>query len=318
MSPNGDTCVSICSRSFSVNPILREEVLAKYRDVDFNESGEKLDGERLVEFLRGHQKAIVGLEVIDGDLLDRVPELKVISKYGVGLDTLDLQAMSERGVRLGWTPGVNSRSVAELVLGVAISLLRHLPALVPEVRLGEWRQPVGRCLTGKTVGIIGWGAVGRELAVLLAPFSCEILLNDVRAVDAKGLGPQIKVSTVDELLAKADVVTLHIPLAPRTVRFLDRQRMSLMKETAILINTSRGGVVDEDCLASMLREGRIAGASCDVFENEPPKGSELLRLPNFLPTPHIGGSTEESYMAMGRAAILGLDDNKIPSIIANV
>ena len=98
MSPNGDTRVSVCSRSFSANPILRQEVLARYRSVDFNESGERLDGERLVEFLRGHQKAIVGLEVIDGDLLDRVPELRVISKYGVGLDTLDLQAMAERGV----------------------------------------------------------------------------------------------------------------------------------------------------------------------------------------------------------------------------
>ena len=310
--------MAICSRSFSANPILRNEILKKYRNVTFNDSGEKLVGERLVEFLRGHQKTIIGLETIDGDLLDRVPQLRVISKYGVGLDTVDLNSMSERGVRLGWTPGVNSRSVAELVLAVTIALLRNLSELVPEVRDGGWRQPVGRCLSGKTVGIIGWGAVGRDLALLLVPFSCEILVNDIQEIDTTGLPPDFEVSNIEDLLCRADVVTLHIPLGPTTVGFLGRERMSLMKDTAILINTSRGGVVDEGCLASMLSEGLIAGASCDVFEEEPPTGSELLQLPNFLPTPHIGGSTEESYILMGRAAILGLDDNKIPSIIANV
>jgi phosphoglycerate dehydrogenase-like enzyme len=309
---NSDDRVAVCSRSFSTNPILREEILEKYLNVSFNDAGERLVGDRLVEFLQGHAKAIIGLETIDRGLLDRVPELQVVSKYGVGLDVVDLRAMSERGIRLGWTPGVNSRSVAELVLVTAISLLRHIPALVSEVREGGWRQPIGRCLSGQTVGIIGWGAVGREVTTLLAPFSCEILVNDIHEIGGVSSGEPVEASTIESLLRRADVVTLHVPLGPETVGLLHEARLSLMKETAILINTSRGGVVDEACLASMLRDGRLAGAACDVFEREPPTGSELLDLSNFLPTPHIGGSTHESYLNMGRAAIAGLDDNQVP------
>jgi phosphoglycerate dehydrogenase-like enzyme len=309
---NSDDRVAVCSRSFSSNPVLRAEILEKYLKVSFNDAGERLVGDRLVEFLQGHDKAIIGLESIDRGLLDRVPELKVVSKYGVGLDMIDLKAMSERGIRLGWTPGVNSRSVAELVLVTAISLLRHIPALVAEVREGGWRQPIGHCLSGQTVGIIGWGAVGRDLTTLLAPFSCEILVNDILEIAGVSNGEPVEVSTIESLLGRADVVTLHVPLGPGTVGLLDEARLSLMKETAVLINTSRGGVVDETCLASMLREGRLAGAACDVFEREPPTGSELLGLANFLPTPHIGGSTHEAYLTMGRAAIAGLDDNQVP------
>ena len=309
---NSDDRVAICSRSFSSNPILRAEILAQYLNVSFNDAGERLVGDRLVEFLQGHDKAIIGLEIIDQGLLDRVPELQVVSKYGVGLDMVDLRAMSERGVRLGWTPGVNSRSVAELVLGSAISLLRHIPALVSEVREGGWRQPIGRCLSGLTVGIIGWGAVGRDVTTLLAPFSCEILVNDVKKIVDGSNWESVEASPIESLLRRADVVTLHVPLGPDTVGLLDEARLSLMKESAVLINTSRGGVVDEACLASMLRDGRLAGAAFDVFEREPPTGSELLALANFLPTPHIGGSTHQSYLNMGRAAIAGLDENRVP------
>ena len=304
--------VAVCSRSFSANPVLRAEILERYQQVTFNDRGERLSGDRLAEFLSGHEKVIVGLEVIDGNLLDRVPELEVVSKYGVGLDSIDLAALAGRGVRLGWTPGVNSRAVAELVLAVAISLLREVPRLSAEVRAGEWRQVTGGCLTGRTVGIVGWGSVGQDLASLLVPFHCEILVNDVRRVAGSTGSPMVEQVDLESLLRRSDVVTLHVPLTPETTGLLGAADLATMKDTAVLVNAARGGIVDEPALAEALRHGWLSGAALDVFETEPPIGSDLLALLNFLPTPHIGGSTHESYEAMGRAAIAGLDDNFIP------
>lgn len=172
--------VAVCSRSFSRNPTLRAELLARYQRVTFNDAGLRLKGDSLVEFLSGHDKAIIALETIDESVLSRLPELKVISKYGVGLDMIDLAAMRAHGKRLGWTGGVNRRSVSELVISFAIAMLRHVPAASSEVRSGTWRQHVGGLLTGRAVGIIGCGHVGKDLVLLLKAFDCPILVHDIR------------------------------------------------------------------------------------------------------------------------------------------
>lgn len=304
--------IAVCSRSFSRNPVLRQELTDRYEDVAFNDDGLKLDREVLVEFLAGRHKAIIGLERIDGDLLERLPDLEVVSKYGVGTDMLDLSEMRRRGVRLGWSGGVNSRAVAELVVATTIALLRDLPALSRGVLAGEWNQTMGRQLSGRTVGIIGWGSVGRDLASLLRGFGCRILATDLRDVadDCRAVGAEP--SGLDDLLANSDVVTLHIPLTIETSALIDAARLSLMRPDAVLVNAARGGLVDEEALWEALSSGRLAAAACDVFAIEPPTGSPLLDLPNFLATPHIGGSTEEAYLAMGRAAIAGLDENSLP------
>ena len=158
---------------------MRAELLARYPLVTFNDAGSQLEGDGLVEFLRGHDKAITALEVIDASVLSRLPELKVIGKYGVGLDMIDLVAMRNLGKRLGWTAGVNRRSVSELVIAFAIAMLRHVPAAHREVLSGTWRQSVGSYLTGKTVGIIGCGHVGKDLVPLLRAFGCPLLVNDI-------------------------------------------------------------------------------------------------------------------------------------------
>ena len=155
--------VAVTSRSFSRNSILREELLQKYSNVKFNDEGLKIEGDMLVDYLKGCQKAITALEMIDEDLLSKLPELKVISKYGVGLDMIDMQAMQKHNVKLGWTGGVNRRSVSELVISFAIALLRHVPASHREVLSGTWRQHIGSHLSGRTVGIIGCGFVGQDL-----------------------------------------------------------------------------------------------------------------------------------------------------------
>lgn len=309
---NSTAKVAVCSRSFSKNPILRAELLARYQQVTFNDTGLQLKGDTLVEFLRGHDKAITALETIDELVLSRLPELKVISKYGVGLDMIDMAAMRAHGKRLGWTGGANRRSVSELVISFAIAMLRHVPAAHREVLSGTWRQHVGEHLTGRTVGIIGCGHIGKDLVPLLRAFDCQILVNDILDYPDFYTTYGVEPVSIESLLARSDIVTLHVPLDDSTRNILDTSRLAMLKPTAVLINAARGGLVDEVALKQMLRDKRLAAAAFDVFAVEPPQDQELLSLPNFLVTPHIGGSAHEAILAMGRAAVEGLDTNDIP------
>ena len=304
--------VAVCSRSFSRNAVLRATLLERYSHVTFNESGRQLEGDDLVEFLRGHDKAITALERIDDYVLSRLPELKIIGKYGVGLDMIDLKAMRQHGKRLGWTSGVNRRSAAELALAFAIVMLRHVPAANREVLSGTWRQHMGGLLSGRTVGIIGCGNIGKDLVKLLQPFGCPVLVNDIREYNDFYAEYGIEAVSLETLLARADMVTLHVPLDDSTRGILTKERIALMKPTAVLINAARGDLVDEVALKRALIEKKIAAAAFDVFSVEPPQDTELLNLPNFLATPHIGGSAEEAILAMGQAAIQGLDENAVP------
>lgn len=295
-----DTPIAVTSRSFSKHPVLRAELLDRYADVRFNDEGASLRGDTLAEFLAGRVKAITALEPIDGPLLDRLPDLRVISKVGVGLDMIDLGAVDRRGVRLAFTRGTNRRSVSELALALMLALLRRLPEATALAAAGEWRQLQGRTLSGRTVGIVGFGAVGRDLALLLAPFGCEIVVSDIREVDG------FRQLELDDLLAAADVVSLHLELTDSTRGLIDRRRLELMKPGAVLVNTARGGLVDEDALCDFLAAERLS-AALDVLALEPPGDTRLLTLPNAIVTPHVGGSTAEAVLAMGRAAIAGLD-----------
>ncbi|KIL97713.1 D-3-phosphoglycerate dehydrogenase [Paramagnetospirillum magnetotacticum MS-1] len=304
--------IAVASRSFSKHPVLRAELLERFSDATFNDAGVSLSGEALVAFLDGHDGAITALERLDGPLFDALPRLKLIGKYGVGLDMLDLEAMRSRGVRLGWTGGVNRRSVSELVICMAIALLRHVPKGNLEVRAGGWRQLQGRHLSERTVGIIGCGHIGKDLTLLLKAFGCRVLAHDIRDFSEFYAAHGVEKVGLEDLLAQADVVTLHLPFDATTANILSAERLALMRPDAVLINCARGGLVDEAALKAMLTEGRLAAAGLDVFNGEPPTDRELLNLPNFLATPHIGGSAEEAVLAMGRAAIAGLSQAEIP------
>jgi D-3-phosphoglycerate dehydrogenase len=308
---NKEINVAVTSRSFSRNTVLKSELLKKYKNVKFNDDGIKLQGDSLVNLLEGCHKAIIALEVIDDNLLRRLPELKVISKYGVGLDMIDMQAMTKHNVKLGWTGGVNCRSVSELVISLAIALLRHVVSSHREVLSGTWRQHVGGQLSGRTVGIIGCGYVGKDLVKMLQPFECKILVNDIENFHDFYKQYNIKPVEKEELLAKSDIVTLHTPLDDSTRNMLTAEKLSLMKSDAILINLARGNLLDENALKKMLMTNKLGGVALDVFSVEPPKDAELLNLSNFIVTPHIGGSAKEAILAMGMAAIDGLDDNHI-------
>ncbi|MDB4847798.1 phosphoglycerate dehydrogenase [Candidatus Pseudothioglobus singularis] len=299
--------VAVCSRSFSKNITLRRELLAQYKNVTFNDEGLKLQGDSLVSFLKGHQKAITALEKIDDYVLSQLPELNVISKYGVGIDMIDINAIGKYGKKFGWTGGVNKRSVSELVISFAIALLRHVPVSHKEVISGTWRQHIGGQLSGRTIGIIGCGHIGKDLIKLLQPFECSILVNDIRKYEDFYREYNLDNLEIEELLKRSDIVTLHVPLDESTKYMLTGDKLALMKKSAILINLARGGLVDEIALKNMLSNKLLAAAGFDVFLEEPPQDQELLNLPNFLVTPHIGGSSEEAILEMGRAAIQGLE-----------
>ena len=304
--------LAITSRSFSKHPVLRKEVLKRYPNAKFNDEGLSLNGESLIEFLDGYEKTITALEKIDDSILKLLPNLKIISKYGVGLDMIDLHAMKRNGVNLGWTGGVNKRSVSELVISYSIALLHRTIFANAEVRKGKWYQVKGRQLSDCTVGVIGCGHVGKDLVELLQPFNCKILANDV--LDFKDFYKKYEVTSVglEELIRKSDIVTLHLPLNKSTRNILNSDKLSLLKDDAVLINLARGGLIDEVALKELLNNNKIAGAALDVFEVEPPVDPSFATMDNVLITPHIGGSTEEAILAMGMAAIEGLDNSKNP------
>ena len=304
--------IAVASRSFSRNATLRAELSARYPLVTFSESASVLDGAELVALLRGHDCAIVGLERINDAILDQVPELRLISKYGVGLDGVDLGALARRGIKLAWTGGVNRRSVSEITLSFAIALLHRLPEVGATLRASTWQPLVGRQLTGKTIGIIGCGFVGQDLVKLLAPFECRILAHDIRDYPDFYRAHQVTPVPLAQLLAESDIVSLHVPLDRSTRGMIGAAELAQMRQGSCLINAARGGLVDEDALLRALESGHLAGAACDVFTIEPDANPKLMAHPAFLGTPHIGGSTQEAQLAMGRAAIDGLQNARVP------
>ena len=297
--------VAVTSRSFSRSKSLRQCLQARYAQVRFNDEGLKLKDESLVRFLSGAKRAIIGLETIDEDLLDQLPDLQVICKMGTGTDKVNLDAIKKRNIIFSHTPGVNKRSVSELVFGLIFMLLRRLPVVQTLVKQGCWEQPTGQLLSTKTVGVIGYGAIGQDLVALLCAFGCNCLIFDVQYHDV--LIPQVLQVDLDTLLAQADIISLHIPLLSENYHFFDENKLFKMKKGAILINTARGGLVDEIALHKALVSGQLFAAAMDVFEYEPEVPKNLLKLNNFIATSHIGGSTEEAIEAMGRLAIYQLE-----------
>ena len=237
---------------------------------------------------------------VDADLLAAAPALRVVGRLGVGLDNIDVAACAVRGIAVIPATGANTVAVAEYVIGTALSLLRGAYGATAAVAAGEWPRPAlsrGRELAGKTLGIVGFGTIGRAVAALAHALSLRVIGCDpALAADAPvwaEAGTQAR--PLAEVLAAADVLTLHVPLADSTRALLDAARLATMKPDAVLINTSRGGIVDEAALAAALRAGRLGGAALDVFATEPlPAGSPLAGCPNLILTPHIAGVTRES------------------------
>jgi phosphoglycerate dehydrogenase-like enzyme len=294
--------IAVASRSFSANPELCRllgEAFPRYR---LNSEGLRLSGDLLAEFLSGAAGAVVGVERVDAGLLARLPDLRVISKYGVGLDSIDVEEVAARHIVLATATGTNSQAVAEMALLLMLGVLRRIPEAVVNVREQRWAGLTGGQLAGRTVGLVGVGNAGGRLAGLLRAFDCRVLGYDPAPRDVDG----VEYVPLDRLLSTADVVSLHAPLTDATRGLIGRREIGLMRPTAILVNTARGALIDEAALSEALSAGRLAGAGLDVLDNEPPTDWGLAAHPHVFLTPHLSGSTNESNMAMGLAALDGL------------
>lgn len=241
---------------------------------------------------------LLGLDRCDASVFAAAPRLRVVARFGAGVDTVDLDAAARHGVTVTNTPGANTVAVAELTLGLVLSLARDLPAAIATARGGGWRRGRGWELAGKTLGLVGLGRIGTAVATRAAAFGMRVIAHDPFAPAVAG----VERVDLEALWPAADVVSLHVGLDEGTRHLVDAAALARMRPHAVLVNTSRGGLVDEAALDRALRRGELAGAAADAFDREPPLGSPLLELPNFLPTPHLGAATREAAQRMGEAA----------------
>lgn len=295
--------IAVTTKTFSRNNELVKKLEDVFPEVKLNTEGRKFSKEELIEFLKDVDGAIIGLETIDENVLAHCSELEVIVRYGVGLDNIDLKACREYSVKVEAIKGVNSRSVAELTLSFMLGLIRKIYTTSLQLKRGDWVKSKGYELTGKTVGIIGVGNVGKDLIELLKPFECKILVNDIVDQEEYYERNNLIRSSKEQIFKNADIVTLNLPLTQYTKDLVNEKTISLMKPMSYLINTSRGGIVDEDALYTALKEKRIAGAALDVYAEEPTTNKKLLDLENVICTPHIAGNSEEANLKMGLTAI---------------
>jgi len=260
-------------------------------EVVFNPYGRKVAQEELIGLARESIGLIAGTESINEEVLLGLPVLKVISRCGTGLDNIDIDAVGRLGIRVFNTPDAPTLAVAELTVGLILNLLRKVFQMGAELKMGQWKKRMGNLLFKKKIGIKGFGRIGRKVAELLSPFDCEIAYADPFVEDGL-LGFQRL--SLKELLCWADIVTIHVGVHEKLI---GEKEFQYMKEAALIVNTSRGGVVDESVLYENLKNGHLAGAALDVFENEPYNG-KLKELENVILTPHIGSYAKEARVEM--------------------
>ena len=264
-----------------------------------------LQGDALVQALAGCEGLIVrGATKVTGEVLRATTTLRAVVRAGTGLDNVDLAAAKERGVAVSNTPAANAISVAELVFGLALALERHLVPAASDLRRGHWEKSKypGRELCGRTLGLLGFGRIGREVALRARAFGMDVIACDPVLSRWPAGYEWVPPVTLDELLAQADLLSLHVPLTPETKGAIGVRELALMRKDAILVNCARGGVVDEAALHTALASGALRGAALDVFAQEPPGEVPLLALSNVIATPHLGASTAEAQRRAGLEA----------------
>ncbi len=296
-----DCRVLVTPTSFGKSePRLTGELEELVGEVIYNTTGKPLSSTALVKLLPDIDGYIAGLDTIDREALAAANRLKVIARYGVGVDNVDLTAAEEKDIVVTNTPNANSVSVAELTVSLILTLARQIPEAVSATRQGGWPRFSGVSLEGKTVGILGLGAIGKQLVRRLVGFDCRILAYDPFADQSFAAQYPVLITDRVTVVEQADFLSLHLPLLPETRGMVDDAFLACMKPGSFLINTSRGEVVNEQALLRALESGRLRGAALDAFAVEPPPPDHpLLKLPQVIVTPHMGAHTDGSTNSMG-------------------
>jgi D-3-phosphoglycerate dehydrogenase len=267
--------------------------------VELFPQGKKISEEELIRSAGEYDAIIVGIEKITRSVIEASKKLKILTKHGIGVDNIDVKAASSKGIVVTNAPGTNSEAVADLTIGLFLSLARSIPFADRSVKEGKWPRMVGVQINGKVLGIIGLGQIGKRVAKRALGFDMRILAYDLFKDEAFARKSGITYVSLDEVLAESDFLSIHVPFSPSTRGLIGERELNLMKKGAFLVNISRGDIVDEKALNRALQEGIIRGAALDVFTSEPPMGSPLLTLDNVILTPHMGAYTSEALRETG-------------------
>ena len=282
------------------DPRLKTELEAAVGDVIYNPHPRPLTSDEVRALLHDVDGYIAGLDVIDSAALEGPNRLKVIARYGVGVDQVDLAAARARGIRVTNTPGANAGAVAELTIGLMLALARQIPHASQATRAGGWPRLSGAAIEGKTVGLLGLGAVGKEVAKRLSCFGCTLTGYDPLVTEADN----VRFAPREEVIAASDFLSLHLPVTPEARGMVNSPFLATMKAGSYLVNTARGELIDDTALLDALTAGHLAGAALDCFTVEPPPvDSPLLALPQVIVTPHSGAHTDGAINAMGWGAL---------------
>ncbi|KLO22045.1 2-hydroxyacid dehydrogenase [Marinitoga sp. 1197] len=305
-----------------INDPLAEEATTKLKDLlpEVKITIEHFDAEELKEKVKDFDVLVVrSATKVTKDIIENGKNLKLIARAGMGLDNVDLEAAKEKNIKVINTPGANSLSVAELVVGYMLSIYRHIVTGTVSLREKRWEKKTlkGVELTGKTLGIVGFGHIGKLVRKLVTGFDMKVLVFDVFEIPEEiQKEHNVKQVSMEELLKNADVITLHVPLNEKTRHLISDKEFEVMKNNVIIINAARGGVVDEEALLKYLENGKVLGAGLDVFETEPPVSEvqmKLLNHPMVVATPHIGATTKEAQRRVGLELV-----DKIVEIVKNM
>ena len=290
--------VLITTSTFNLDNFAQLELLNKAQiEVKLNPFATRLTEDQAIDLLGTNTIGLIaGLEPLTGRVLNSAKSLKVIARVGTGLDSVDLEAAKKLGIKVLNTPDAPTQAVAELTLGHILGLLRNIPQADRQIRNGVWKGLMGSLLQTKTVGIIGFGRIGKRVAALLSAFGAKIIISDEQTTSTDYLNVGL-----DELCAKSDVITLHLPYNASTHHIINEKKLNMMKNGSYVVNISRGGLVDEDALLAALKSGQIAGAALDCFEHEPYEG-ELRNFENVQITAHMGSYARETRDLMEREA----------------
>jgi phosphoglycerate dehydrogenase-like enzyme len=291
------TTVAVTPRSLRRGPpALMQRLESAGLEVRFSEKDHYLQEQEMVELVSGCKGLLVGVDPVTEAVLCAGP-LRAVVKYGSGMDNIDVDAAGRMGVQVASTPRANARSVAELTFALLLALARHVVEHDRGVREGSWSRKIGMELCNKRLGVVGLGAVGREVVSIARPFGMQVVAHDPYVSET-----DVELVPLTDLLASCDAVSLHVPLDDSTRTMIGAGQLASMKPGALLINTARGGLVDEEALADALGSGHLGGAALDGFGSERPL-ARLLHLDNFIASPHAGAATTEAVERAGAAAV---------------
>lgn len=301
--------ILITPRSFASSSDKAIKMLtARGYEIQRNNTDRPYKKEEMLNLIKDIDGIIIGIDELSAEIIERADKLKVISKYGIGLDNIDINMATNKNIIVTNTPKANVDAVADLAFGLILSLARRIPEADQKTKSGKWEKIIGKSVWEKTLGIIGLGKIGKQVVKRAQGFQMNILVFDLIKDKKFAQRYGIKYVNLEKLLQKSDYITIHIPLNDATRGMISYKELGKIKKEAFLINTSRGGIVDEQALYKALRNNQLKGAALDVYSNEPPVESPLKELDNVIMTPHIGAYTEEAIENMGMQATQNLID----------